>query len=181
MADKYGPVFALRLGSQKVLVLNSWEAAKESFTVHDKVISSRPSFTASELLGYNYAMFGLAPYGSYWREMRKIATIELLSTHRIDMLKHIRASEVNTAVRELYKSWLSKGSAKSGVLVDMKQWFGDLTRNVALRMVGGKRFFGPNADCEEAEARRCRKILLNWRGRNVGITVSGFLGLCDMK
>ncbi|KAK6266505.1 hypothetical protein QUC31_017342 [Theobroma cacao] len=184
MADKYGPVFALRLGSQKVLVLNSWEAAKESFTVHDKVISSRPSFTASELLGYNYAMFGLAPYGSYWREMRKIATIELLSTHRIDMLKHIRASEVNTAVRELYKSWLSKGSAESGVLVDMKQWFGDLTRNIALRMVGGKRFFGPNADCEEAEARRCRKVMrefFNLFGVFVLSDAIPFLGWLDFQ
>lgn len=43
--------------------------------------------------------------------------------------------------------------------MDMKQWFGDLTHNIALRMVGGKRYFGPNADCEEAEARRCEKVM----------------------
>ncbi|KAK6287954.1 hypothetical protein POUND7_014133 [Theobroma cacao] len=159
MADKYGPVFSIRLGSHSALVLNSWEMARECFTVHDKVFSTRPVLTASKVLGYNYAMFGFAPYGSYWREIRRIATIELLSSHRIDMLKHIRASEVKTAVRELYKSWLSKGGGETGVLVDMKQWFGDLTHNIALRMVGGKRFFGPNADCEEAEARRCQKVM----------------------
>ncbi|XVF17778.1 hypothetical protein REPUB_Repub10bG0152900 [Reevesia pubescens] len=159
MADKYGPVFSIRLGSHRVLVLNSWEMAKECFTVHDKVFSDRPGIAASKLLSYDFAMFGFAPYGSYWREMRKIATIELLSNHRIDMLKHIRASEVRTAIRELYKSWRSKFSGETGVLVDMKQWFGDLTHNIALRMVGGKRYFGPNADYEEAEARRCQKVM----------------------
>ncbi|XVF59520.1 hypothetical protein PTKIN_Ptkin07bG0282500 [Pterospermum kingtungense] len=159
MADKYGPVFSLRLGSNRTLVLNSWEMVKECFTVHDKVFSDRPSITASKLLGYNFAMFGLAPYGSYWREMRKIAIIELLSNHRIDMLRHIRVLEVKTAIRELYKSCLSKGSGEIGVLVDMKQWFGDLTNNIALRMVGGRRYFGPNADCEETEARRCQEVI----------------------
>ncbi|KAA3474309.1 cytochrome P450 CYP82D47-like [Gossypium australe] len=159
MADKYGPVFSLRLGSHEVLVVNSWEMAKECFTVHDKVFSTRPSITASKILGYDFAMFGFAPYGPYWREIRKITTIELLSNHRIDMLKHIRVSEVKSAIRELYRSWLSKRNGGSGVSVDMKQWFGDLTHNIALRMVGGKRYFGPNADCEEAEARRCEKLM----------------------
>ncbi|MBA0618215.1 hypothetical protein Godav_027591, partial [Gossypium davidsonii] len=159
MADKYGPVFSLRLGSHEVLVVNSWEMAKECFTVHDKVFSTRPIITASKILGYDFAMFGFAPYGPYWREIRKITTIELLSNHRIDMLKHIRVSEVKSAIRELYKSWLSKGNGGSGLSVDMKQWFGDLTHNIALRMVGGKRYFGPNADCEEAEARRCETVM----------------------
>ncbi|KAK8619063.1 hypothetical protein V6N13_133031 [Hibiscus sabdariffa] len=149
MADKHGPVFSIRLGSNKVLVVSSWEMAKECFTVHDKVFSTRPNTVASRLLTYVSAMFGFAPYGPYWREMRKIATVELLSSNRIDMLEHIRVSEVNTAIRELYNSWIGKGSGESGVCVDMKQWFGDLTHNIAMRMVGGKRYFGPNAEHED--------------------------------
>jgi len=41
MADKYGPVFTLWLGSHRALVLSSWEMARECFTVHDKVLSTR--------------------------------------------------------------------------------------------------------------------------------------------
>ncbi|XVF59522.1 hypothetical protein PTKIN_Ptkin07bG0282700 [Pterospermum kingtungense] len=93
MADKYGPVFSLKLGSHTVLVLSSWEMVKECFTVHDKVFSDRAIIAASKHLGYDFAMFGFTPCGSYWREMRKIAIIELLSNHRSDLLKHIRASE----------------------------------------------------------------------------------------
>ncbi|RYQ80491.1 hypothetical protein Ahy_Scaffold1g106869 isoform B [Arachis hypogaea] len=93
MAEKYGPAFTIKMGSNRVLVLSSWEMAKECFTEHDKSFSDRPLVTASRLLGYDGAMFGFAPYGPYWREMRKIVTIHLLSNHRIDLLKHIRASE----------------------------------------------------------------------------------------
>ncbi|KAK0605230.1 hypothetical protein LWI29_024369 [Acer saccharum] len=145
MADKYGPVFTIRLGSHRVLVLNSWEAARDCFTVHDKVFSNRPSTAAFKLLGYDYAMFGFAPYSSYWREMRKIATIQLLSNHRIDLLKNIRVAEVQTAIRELYMTWTTtKSSSQSGVMLDLKQWFADLTMNISLRLVVGKRFSEDN-------------------------------------
>ncbi|KAH1082199.1 hypothetical protein J1N35_021960 [Gossypium stocksii] len=99
--------------------------AKECFTVHDKVFSTRPIITTSKILGYDFAMFGFAYYGPYWREIRKRTTIEPLSNHRINMLKHIRVSEVKSTIRELYKSWLSKCNGGSGVFVDMKQWFRD--------------------------------------------------------
>ncbi|XVE82715.1 hypothetical protein DITRI_Ditri16bG0028200 [Diplodiscus trichospermus] len=184
MADKYGPVFSIRLGSHKVLVLSSWEMAKEFFTVHDKVFSTRPSIAASKFLGYDFAMFGFAPYGSYWREMRKIVIIELLSIRRIDMLKHIRALEVKTAIRELYESWHSKGSGETRELVDMKQWFGDLAQNIALRTVGGRRYFGPHADCDEAEARRFRKVtrdFVNLFGVFVLSDAVPFLGWLDFQ
>ncbi|KAB1204822.1 Cytochrome P450 82A3 [Morella rubra] len=157
MADKYGPIFTLRLGSSRVLVLSSWEMAKECFTVHDKVFSTRPSILASRLLGY--AMFGFAPYGPYWREMRKITTIELLSNHRLDMLKHKRSSGVENAITELFMLWVRKGCAETGVLVDMKHWFRDLMHKVFFRMVAGKRHHEAGADCEESEVQNFENVM----------------------
>jgi hypothetical protein len=43
--------------------------------------------------------------------------------------------------------------------VDMKQWFGNLTLNIAIRMVGGKRYFGTNADVDEESALRTQKVV----------------------
>jgi cytochrome P450 len=159
MADKYGPVYTIKLGSYRYLIINSWEVAKECFTVHDKAFSTRPSVAAARLLGYNCAMFGLTGYGEYWRKMRKIATIELLSNHRLDLLKHKPASEVESMMKELYKLCATKGSAKRGAVVDMKQWYGNLTLNIAIRMVGGKRYFGTNADVDEESALRVQKVM----------------------
>lgn len=121
-------------------MISSWEMAKECYTTLDKVFSDRPRIAASRILGYNCAMFGFAPYGAYWRQMRKIATLELLSHRRIDMLAHIRASELQASLKELYDLWADTRGAETGsVVVDLKQWFGDMTQNAFVRMVGGKK------------------------------------------
>jgi len=40
----------------------------------------------------------------------------------------------------------------------MKRWFGDLTHNIILRMVGGKPYYGASSDdCAEGERGRCKK------------------------
>ncbi|KAK7365111.1 hypothetical protein VNO80_13932 [Phaseolus coccineus] len=108
LADKYGPIFTIQLGSKKTLVINNWEIAKECFTTNDMAVSSRPKIVATELMGYNNAMFGFAPYGPYWRELRKITTLEILSPRRVEQLQHVRVSEVQNSIKELYNLWYSQ-------------------------------------------------------------------------
>ncbi|XP_059636498.1 cytochrome P450 CYP82D47-like [Cornus florida] len=148
MADKYGPIFTIKLGLNQALVVSDWEIAKECFTTNDKVFATRPKSLAVELLGYNYAMFGLGPYGHYWRQVRKIVTLEILSNRRLDMLGHVRVSEVRTAIREAYDLWVQKRTDTNVVKLEMKQWFGDLTLNMMVRILAGKRY---SRDEEEGE------------------------------
>ncbi|XP_039171545.1 cytochrome P450 82A4-like, partial [Eucalyptus grandis] len=99
MADEYGPVFTIRLGLFLAIVVSSSEIAKECYTKHDLALASRPKLLATEVLGFNYAFFVLDPYGLYWREVRKIATLELLSNRRIEsLLKAIVASATDIAI-----------------------------------------------------------------------------------
>ena len=158
MADKYGPVFTIRLGVHRALVVSSWEMAKECLTTNDQAASSRPELLASKHLGYNHAMFGFSPYGSYWREVRKIISLELLSNRRLELLKDVRASEVVTSIKELYELWEEKKNESGLVSVEMKQWFGDLTLNVILRMAAGKRYFSASDASENKQAQRCRRV-----------------------
>ncbi|KAF5735227.1 cytochrome P450 CYP82D47-like [Tripterygium wilfordii] len=159
MADEYGPAFTIRMGSHRILVLSSLELAKECFTTHDRVFSNRPNLTSSKLIGYDHAMFGITPDQTYWRDARKMAVGKLLSNRRLDMLSRIRASEVEMAVRELYKNFIDNGEPKNGVLVDMEKWVADMVNNFFVRLLGGKRYFGANPDVEEGEAKRCRKLV----------------------
>ncbi|KAL1163633.1 hypothetical protein V6Z11_A06G014800 [Gossypium hirsutum] len=122
MADKYGRIFTIKLGVQRALVVSNWEVAKECLTINDKAFATRPNLACAELMGYHKAMIGFAPYGPHWRQMRKFTTIELLSNHRLNLLKHVRESE-------------KKSSNSDKVLVEMKRWFRDVTLNVILRIV----------------------------------------------
>ncbi|PPR92343.1 hypothetical protein GOBAR_AA28324 [Gossypium barbadense] len=103
MADKYGRIFTIKLGVQRALVVSNWEVAKECLTINDKAFATRPNLACAELMGYHKAMIGFAPYGPHWRQMRKFTTIELLSNHRLNLLKHVRESEVKKSLDDLFE------------------------------------------------------------------------------
>ncbi|XP_004291926.1 PREDICTED: cytochrome P450 CYP82D47-like [Fragaria vesca subsp. vesca] len=157
MADKYGPVFTIKLGVHRSLIVSSWDMAKECLTTNDRVFANRPKLLVSEVMGYNYAMFGFSPYGPYWRQMRKVATLELLSNHRLESLNHVRESEVKTCIKNIYNLW-KQNKNSDHVLVDMKRWFGDVTVSTMFRMVVGKRrLLETSSEREKEENERYRK------------------------
>nr|QUN00491.1 cytochrome P450 82C61 [Tripterygium wilfordii] len=139
MADKYGPIFKIKLGVHPTLVISNSELAKECLTTHDKVLANRPATVAMEIMGYNHAMFGWSPYGPYWRQLRKLVTVELLSNQRLKTFKHIRESEIKNSLKEMYQSWVHNKTGDSNhVSVDMTRIFGDITGNLIYRIVVGK-------------------------------------------
>ncbi|MED6182742.1 hypothetical protein PIB30_031493 [Stylosanthes scabra] len=119
----------------------------ECFTVNDKAFAARPKMTAFEVLGYNYAIFTFTTYGACWRNLRKMAILEVLSHHRIEMNSHVMLSEVKTAMKDSYNK-------KSMVVTEMDKWFGEVSLNVLFRLVVGKRFTGYSEENE-----RIRKAL----------------------
>lgn len=161
LAEKYGPIFTIRLGGKLAVVVSSWKLAKQIFTTYDVAVSSRPKFIAANYLSYDYAMFGFSPYGAYWRELRKLTNVELLSARRLELLKHVRVSEINTSINQLYK--ICEAGTNDGVsaTVEMKQWIYDLSLNVVFRMVAGKRYFGAldDDDNKKEESRKCQKVM----------------------
>ncbi|XP_058771928.1 cytochrome P450 82A4-like [Vicia villosa] len=102
LATKYGPLFSIKLGSKRALVLSNWEMAKECFTKIDLAVSSRPMLESTQHMAYNGAMFTLAPYGPFWRQARKITTLEILSHRRLEQLQHFRVMEVRRSIKDLY-------------------------------------------------------------------------------
>ena len=121
-------------------MVSNWETAKEFFSTNNKAFANRPHTLAADLLAYDHSMFGFSLYENYWHQLRKITTLELLSNHRLEMFRHVRESEVRTALKELYKWWEKNTSSNSDnkVLVEMKRWFGDITLNIILRIIVGK-------------------------------------------
>nr|GMD03816.1 cytochrome P450 82C4-like [Ipomoea batatas] len=103
-ADKYGPVFTIRLGISRILVVSSWEAVRDCFATNDKLLAARPTTCAGKYLGYDYAVFTFSTNNSYWRRVRKLVVVELLSSRRLEKLKHVWVSELQTNIKELYTS-----------------------------------------------------------------------------
>lgn len=156
MAEKYGSIFSLRLGCNQTLVVNSREIAKECLTKNDKVFASRPNVAAGRYLGYNNAILALAPYGDYWRNMRKISTLELLSSHRLEKLKHVRDFEIYSLVKNLY-TFVKK--TNGSIEVPISKFLDHMTFNIIVKMIAGKRFSGETINQEDSEAWRLRNAI----------------------
>ncbi|GAB4845227.1 hypothetical protein Ancab_040123 [Ancistrocladus abbreviatus] len=157
LADVYGPIFMIKLGVNQVLVVSNKDPAKECLADNDKVFLNRPRSLAVEHLAYNSAMLNFSPYGSYWRQMRKIAILELLSNKRIEMLKHARTSELRSSIKSLHDrtSCRKSSSTKNGVIVEMKQWFGDISLNSMIQIAIGK----ASKDFKDDEYERFKRAL----------------------
>ncbi|MFS7972559.1 putative cytochrome P450 [Helianthus anomalus] len=141
MADKYGPIFTIKLVHQ-VLVVSNGDIAMDCFTTNDKAFASRPKALAVELMAYNYALFSFASYGDYWRKLRKIIMLEVLSQRRVELLEHVRVSELRAFIKDIYEAWVHIKKCKNSdmVKVEMSQWFGNFVLNILVRINSGKRF-----------------------------------------
>ncbi|KAL8544491.1 hypothetical protein ACS0TY_004888 [Phlomoides rotata] len=83
LAKKYGPLMHLQLGEVGAIVISSPETAKSFLKTHDIIFASRPTLLAPEINCSGSTDIAFAPYGAYWRQLRKICTHELFTAKRV--------------------------------------------------------------------------------------------------
>ncbi|XP_057817251.2 cytochrome P450 750A1 [Cryptomeria japonica] len=102
LSKKYGCLMFMRLGSVPALVVSSSEMAKEILTTHDLAFGNRPATAAATYVAYGEIDPGMAPYGLYWRHMRKVCVMQLLSAKRVDSFACVREEEAAAGVRSIW-------------------------------------------------------------------------------
>lgn len=156
LSQKLGPVFSLQLGSRLAVVVSSPSVAEECFTKNDIVLANRPNLLLSKHMGYNQTTVLSAPYGDHWRNLRRISTIEIFSSNRLNMFQGIRKDEVR---RLLLKLSRNSHDHQGFVKVELKSMFADLTFNNLMRMIAGKRYYGDEDVIDDSEAKEFRELV----------------------
>ncbi|GMY22348.1 cytochrome P450 705A12-like [Fagus crenata] len=99
LSTKYGPLHYLCLGASRCLVVSTSSLATEIFKTHDLAFASRPHFILVDKLPYqNYGLF-MAPFGDYWRFIRKLCIMELLSAQKLMKLTNNTACMMLMSMR----------------------------------------------------------------------------------
>ncbi|KAM7272563.1 hypothetical protein ACFE04_027226 [Oxalis oulophora] len=134
LSKKYGPVIFLKLGQVPTVVVSSADSAKQVLKTHDHECCTRPSIAGAGRLSYNYLDVAFAPYGDYWREMRKICVLELFTLKIVQSFRPIREQEVEFMINSI-----SEHSSTS-MPVNLSHMILTLIADIICRVAFGKNF-----------------------------------------
>ncbi|XVE50795.1 hypothetical protein DITRI_Ditri01bG0191800 [Diplodiscus trichospermus] len=134
LATKYGPLMHIQLGEIPAIVVSSANIAEQVLKTNDIIFAERPHVFASDAISYNSKAILFTPYGNYWRQMRKICTMELLSATRVQSFHTIREEEVSDFIKSIA---LNEGSP-----INLSEKIFSLSYGVTARAALGKKSKG---------------------------------------
>ncbi|KAL2456385.1 Cytochrome [Abeliophyllum distichum] len=95
LAKKYGPIMHLQLSEVSAIVVSSRRIAKDVLKGHDVACANRPESIGMKIMWYDYTDIAFSPYNEYWRQMRKICIMELLSNKNVRAFGSVRVDEAS--------------------------------------------------------------------------------------
>ncbi|KAL8200108.1 hypothetical protein R6Q57_011447 [Mikania cordata] len=132
MAKTYGPLIWLQLGSTRVVIVSSADAAREIMKTHDIIFSNTPFTSVKDKNFYGSIDVGFSPYGEYWRKLKSICVLHLLSSKQVQLYRQVREDETAQIIRKIQED--------NGSVVNMTDLLVSLTNNLIARVALGKTY-----------------------------------------
>ncbi|KAG4399156.1 hypothetical protein GLYMA_08G182100v4 [Glycine max] len=136
LADNYGPLMHLKLGEVSNIIVTSQEMAQEIMKTRDLNFSDRPNLVSSRIVSYNGSNIVFSQHGEYWRQLRKICTVELLTAKRVQSFRSIREEEVAELVKKIAAT---ASEAEGSNIFNLTENIYSVTFGIAARAAFGKK------------------------------------------
>ncbi|KAK4404921.1 cytochrome [Sesamum angolense] len=133
LSSRYGPLIHLYLGSVPCVVASSPEICKELLKTCESSFLDRPQTVVTNHTTYGSKDFTFAPYGDYWRFVKKLCMSQLLGGQTLDLLLPVRRDEMKYLIDFILVK------ANAGESVDMGSEFMRMANNLISRMVMSRR------------------------------------------
>ncbi|KAI3439165.1 Peroxidase [Psidium guajava] len=129
LAEAYGPIYKIQLGSKLYIVVNSASLAKEIVRDQDLTFANRDPTIAATIASYGARDIAFSSQGPYWRNLRKLFVRQMMRNASLDVSYDLRRQEVRKVLSDLYK--------KSRVPVDVGEWTFLILINTVMAMLWG--------------------------------------------
>ncbi|KAK6129758.1 hypothetical protein DH2020_036495 [Rehmannia glutinosa] len=130
LAEQFGPIMLLKFCEVPVIVVSSPEIAKQILKDNDPNFAERSESIVTKIMWYNSISIAFSPYGDYWRQMRKICAMELLSAKNVRSFGSIRNDEVSGLIKSIQLS--------SGKPINLTEMIFALLSSITCRAAFGK-------------------------------------------
>ncbi|OIT30640.1 PREDICTED: cytochrome P450 71A3-like [Nicotiana attenuata] len=134
LSEKYGPVMLLHFGSKPVVVASSVDAARDIMKTHDLVWSNRPKSKMADKIFYGSKDVAFSPYGEYWRQVRSITVLHLLSNKRVQSFRDVREEEISNMIEKI------RQECDSSSVINLRDHLCSLTEKVISRVALGRKY-----------------------------------------
>ncbi|KAJ0250252.1 hypothetical protein HA466_0144230 [Hirschfeldia incana] len=114
LAQEYGPIFKLNLGSKLTVVVNTPSLAREILKEQDINFSNRDVPLTARAITYGGLDLVWLPYSAEWRMLRKVCVLKLLNRKTLDSIYELRRKEIRDRARFLYEKSQEKSAVNVG-------------------------------------------------------------------
>ncbi|KAG6509454.1 premnaspirodiene oxygenase-like [Zingiber officinale] len=132
LAAVHGPVMLLKIGQVDVVVVSSTAAAEAVVKTHDVNCANRPEVAAVRIVAYGCTDIAFSSYGPYWRQMKKVCIVEMLSARRVKSFAAVRERNILDLTRNM----------STGSPVNVSEKFMTLSSNIITESSVGKIYDG---------------------------------------
>ncbi|KAL3527824.1 hypothetical protein ACH5RR_012480 [Cinchona calisaya] len=140
LAKKHGPIMHMRFGYVPAVIASSPEITEKFLKTNDQVFANRPYHEGAWYVSYEQRSITFGQYGLYWRNMRKLCILQLLSGHKTGSFQLMREEEVGLLVKSIKKA------ASDGSAVDLSDEISSLGANMSCLMIFGKKYMDKDFD-----------------------------------
>ncbi|XP_024638406.2 cytochrome P450 736A117 isoform X2 [Medicago truncatula] len=114
-----------------VVVVSSADAAREVMKTHDSVFADRPHRKIFDILFYGSKDVASCGYGEYWKQVRSLSVLNLLSNKRVQSYRRVREEESAKMMLSIQQK---------NTCVNLTELCSTVTNDITCRVVLGKRY-----------------------------------------
>ncbi|XP_010421347.1 PREDICTED: cytochrome P450 71A14-like [Camelina sativa] len=104
LSFRYGPLMLLHFGRVPVLVVSSSDVAHDIMKTHDFKVANRPKLKVVEKFMNGGRDVAFSPYGEYWRHIKSVCVIHLLSKKMVQSFEKVREEEISLMMESVEKA-----------------------------------------------------------------------------
>ncbi|KAL1824952.1 hypothetical protein ACET3Z_011730 [Daucus carota] len=131
LSKRHGPIMHLQLAEISVIVVSSSSLANQVLKTHDLAFADRAQLQLSKIILEGCKDVAYSRYDDYWRQMKKICKVELLTLNKVTSFRSIREDEAWSLVESVKNSLDSP--------INLTYMFTSLANSIACRAAIGER------------------------------------------